>query len=148
MNVFMNANCPILLQIGCKFTTKIWNTQVFYGKFQIYLRILLKMACYSHKRANVNSAGTHRCGRAEVTTNFYSSSILVGGTNPSSPFAEFSLFYQFTGYIVHLFSTEDVHLTVDHHLNRSVSCVECIHAGCSLLVINSHCYATATRSRS
>ncbi len=29
--------------------------QVFYRKFQIYLRILLKMACYPHKRATVLS---------------------------------------------------------------------------------------------
>ena len=37
--------------------------------------------------ANVNSAGTHHCGRAEVTAFFVSDSNLVGGPTPSSPFA-------------------------------------------------------------
>jgi hypothetical protein len=34
--------------------------QGFYGKFQIYLKILRKMACYSHKRATVLSKGPFR----------------------------------------------------------------------------------------
>ena len=36
-------------------------------------------------------------------------------------------------------------MTIDDHLNRSISCVDCIHAGSSLLAVNGHSYATTTR---
>ena len=48
-------------KIRCKGTTKIWNIQVFYEKFQIYLRILRKMTCYSHRRATVPSEDSLFC---------------------------------------------------------------------------------------